>query len=275
MEQRLVKARLCFSYLKNPFSGFVQAKPYYTHNFIGHSNVSTSKIFNPQKNNFMKKIQILIAITSLLFATSCKKSANGSAAMEYQIQTVSNSALILAPLGAGNITWTTGTASATMIKLEAKNSASQEVEFKSQVHQQIDLFASVATSLGNVVIPPGTYSEVEFKIQIDQDGSNPALQLNGLFTSGTGVATRVQFLVNSLVDIKAEQSNVTITDNASATALTSMNLSLLSNGITQTMMNNATVTRGTIIISSSSNVNLYNIILNNLIQSHDVEVHHH
>ena len=84
----------------------------------------------------------------------------------------------------------------------------------------------------------------------------------------------MSFVLNSMVDIKAEQSNVTISDNNSVTAVTTMNLALLSNGISQAMMNSATVSGGTIVISASSNTNLYNIILNNLVQSHEVEVRH-
>ena len=225
----------------------------------------------------MKTLSIVFAFAAtLFFLPSCKKAATSSpSSMEYQIQAINKTAIINQPVSPGSILWTSGTASATMIKLEAKNSGSEQVEFKSNTAQQIDLFASVAASLGNVSIPAGTYTEVEFRIEIAQSGSNPALQLNGQFTSGTGVVTPVIFLVNSMIDIKSEQTNVTVTDNSSATALTTLNLALLTSGITQTMMNSATHTGGTMIISSSSNANLYNIISNNLIQSHGVEVHHH
>ena len=222
----------------------------------------------------MKITNLLIALTSLFIFNSCKKSASADQAIQYQLATINRTAVVNTPVSAGSITWTSGTASATLIKLEAKNSSNTEVEFKSQMAQQIDLFSSVAATLGNVIIPPGTYKEVEFKIQMTPNGSTAALTLNGKFTSGTGIVTPVTFLVNSMFEIKAEQANVSITDNSSTTAVTSLNLALLTTGISQTMLNNATVTNGTIVISSSSNTNLFNIISANLIQSHEVELHH-
>ena len=222
----------------------------------------------------MKITKLFIAVSALFLFNSCKKSATSDQAIQFQLSTVSRTAIVNAPLAPGSITWSTGTANATLIKLEAKNSSNTEVEFKSQMAQQINLFSSVAANLGNVVLPPGVYSEVEFKIDMNQNGSSPALELNGQFTSGTGITTAVKFQVNSLLEIKGEQANVTITDNSSTTAVTSLNLSALTIGISQVLLNSATVTNNTILISSSSNTNLYNIILANLIQSHEVELHH-
>lgn len=206
---------------------------------------------------------------------SCKKtSTSADQPLQYQLQTVNRSAVVNTPVAAGSISWTSGIASATLIKLEAKNSSNTEVEFKSTVNQQIDLFASVASSLGNVAIPPGNYSEVEFKIQMAPNGNTPALALHGQFTSGTGVVTPVLFQVDGPFEIKGEQTNVTITTSSNTTAITSVNLSLLTTGITQSMLNSATTTNGTIIISATSNTALFSIISGNLIQSHEVELHH-
>jgi uncharacterized membrane protein len=57
-------------------------------------------------------------------------------------------------------------------------------------------------------------------------------------------------------------------------ALTTINLSLLTTGVSELMLNNAVLTNGTIIISSTSNANIYNIILNNLHDSDEVEFEH-
>ena len=69
-------------------------------------------------------------------------------------------------------------------------------------------------------------------------------------------------------------NNVTVSANSGYNALTSLNLSLLSRGITQIMLENAVKTNGTIVISSSLNVDLYNIILNNLKESDEIEFKH-
>jgi hypothetical protein len=226
----------------------------------------------------MKISKLLITgAAAMLFLSSCKKSGSDVSAdstMQFQLK-VTNPLVVFNKTDAtGAILWTTGTATATQVKLEAKQNGSQ-IEFKSSRLQQIDLFASVLVSLGNFVIPVGTYTEVEFKIGLNQNGSSPAMELNGQYTSGTGVVTPVVFSINSLFELKAEQNNVIVTGNSSIAALTTLDLTFVSNGITQTMMNSAAITGGKIIISSSSNTSLYNIITNNLQQFHHVDVSHH
>jgi hypothetical protein len=238
--------------------------------------------FKTIKTNFiMKTYQLLMtgAIAVLLFG-SCKKSSSDDASASsstVQVQLKVANPLVVVNLieGPGSILWTSGSATATQVKLEAKQNASQ-LEFKSTGLQQIDLFASVLVSLGNIVIPAGNYTEVEFRISLNQNGSSSAMDLNGQYTNGTtGVITPVAFSLNGLFELKTEQSNVAVTGSGSITALTTLNLAFVSNGITQAMLNSATITNGKIIISASSNSNLYNLIINNLQQTHHVDVTHH
>jgi len=226
----------------------------------------------------MKIFQLTTAMAIVIaVSTSCSKSSDGTvttpAGMQFQL-TTSNPYVVVNKTVAGSIVWTSGSAWATETKLEGKQNSSQ-LEFKSSVSQQINLFASVIAGMGNISIPAGTYTEVEFKVTLNQNGSNPAMELNGTYTSGTGVVTPVVFSINSLFLLKAEQSNVVVSANTSITALTTLNLSLISAGITQAMLNSATVSGGKILISASSNINLYNIITNNFLQFHHVDVTHH
>jgi len=223
----------------------------------------------------MKPIKILTAvIISAAALTSCKKMSGSNSGIEFQLTTINRTSIVSRTDATGTIQWTSGSATASQIKFEAKNNNS-EVEFKNQNPGKVDLFASIA-SFGNVTLPAGSYSEVEFKIELNPNGIDPALQLDGTFTNSSSVSTPVELLVNSLLEIKSEQNNVTtVTDNSSFTALTTLDLSQLSTGITQAMLNTATITGGKIIISSSSNTNLFNIILNNFQMHHEVEIRHH
>jgi len=227
----------------------------------------------------MKISQILMAGTaSLILLGSCSKSStDGTSATAAGIQlqlTTSNPIVVVNKTTAGTITWTSGTAYATETKLEVKQNGSQ-LEFKASTPVQVNLFGSVITGLGNITIPAGTYTEVEYKISVNQSGTIPALELNGQYTNNVGAVTPVVFNINSLFALKAEQSNITVGANTSITALTTLNLSSISSGITQALMNSATVSGGKITISASSNVNLYNIIISNLLQFHHVDVTHH
>jgi hypothetical protein len=227
----------------------------------------SSKNVNMKTNNLF----IPVLIVSLSVFASCKKNT-GSSGFKYKLTTTNRSNAV-GRIDAGNITWTSGYATANMLKFEAKNSAGTEVEFKSTVAQHVDVFTSLASSIGNIDLPQGTYSEIEFKAELAPGGSNAALELTGTFTSGASTIP-VVFTVNSSLEIKTEKNNVVISDNASYTALTTLNLSQLTSGITEAMLNSATKTNGKIIISAGSNNGIYNAMLSNLDGCDEVEFEH-
>lgn len=228
------------------------------------------------KKNIMKIPNILlstaIAVTTLFFI-SCSKnsnSANSASAIKFQLQTTNRSAVI-ARTAAGNIQWISGYGSATEIKFEAKIN-NQAVEHKSQNAQKLDLFSAI-TTLGDITLSPGTYSEVEFKVELNPTGTDAAMELNGQYTSG-GITTPVVFRVTDPLELKNEKNNVVVTDNSTYKAITTIDLSLITRSVTESMLNSAVRTNGAILISPAVNSNIYDIILNNLHDSDDVEFDH-
>ena len=216
------------------------------------------------QNIFLTTLFILAAT---LFLVSCKKENTNPPGISYRLQT-SNRSSVVARVASGNIAWVSGYGNATEVKFEGKG-PSGEIEYKSTVQQRIDLFSGIS-NLGNVTLPAGTYKEVEFKVELNPTATEPALLLNGTYTS-TGPAIPVIFRIASPLEIKTELSNVNILANNGYNALTTLNLSLLTRGITQTMLDNADKINGTIFINLSSNVGLYNIILNNLKECDDMD----
>lgn len=212
-----------------------------------------------------------LLLSGLIFFASCKKD-KGSSGYQYKL-TTANRSNVVGRIEAGNVSWTAGYASANLLKFEAKNGAGAEVEYKSNTTQHIDVFSSLATSLGTINLPAGTYSEIEFKAELSPSGSDAALELNGTFTSGANT-TPVVFTVGSNLEIKTEKNNVTVSDNSSYTALTTLNLAKLTTGVTEAMLNAATKTSGKIVISASSNTNIYSIMLANLDGCDEVEFDH-
>jgi hypothetical protein len=175
-------------------------------------------------------------------------------------------------IASGNIVWSAAAASANMIKFEAKK-AGAELEYKSSIQQSIDLFSATPV-LGSITIPNGSYDEVEFKAFLAPNGTLPALDLKGQFTNGTAT-TNIHLVVNEPIQIKGEKNNVIIQDTAYS-AVSVLNLSVATQGISASALSNATVTNGEILITSSINSNLYNVIVNNLQNMHEeTEVHHH
>ena len=208
------------------------------------------------------KIVSILAFSAIFFLAGCEKN-NDRTGANFKIKTTERSGIV--GRTEGTVTWISGYASATEIEFEAEKE-NLELEFKSEARQRIDLFSPLS-SLGFVTIPPGIYKEVEFEIHISPTPTDAALELRGTYNS-----TPIVFRVNTPIEIEAEFEDVTITDGNDFTAIISLNLSLLTMGITDADLNNATLTNGEIIISATSNTALYNIMIANMKNIDDVEM---
>ncbi|MCB0697138.1 MAG: hypothetical protein KDC07_07220 [Chitinophagaceae bacterium] len=193
--------------------------------------------------------------------------------LSYQL-TATNTSSSLAKVTAGNIQWTFAVANPQQVKFEAKKGTT-ETEYKSSNSTPINLLTTTATSFGTFSIAAGTYTELELKILLNTNGNAPSLKLTGTFDNGN-VSLPVEVIIEDLVELKTEQHNVDVTTSFDFTAITSISLSSLSTGITESAITGATMSSGTIMISKSYNKSLYDIILNNLANmKHHVEVETH
>lgn len=213
------------------------------------------------------KTQFLILtafVATLLF--SCKKEDEPKPGIAYQLSTASRVST-LSGTQAGTITWTSGYAFSKQIEFKAQN-ASGQVQFQSETSKKIDLFSSVSL-LGNLVVPQGVYSQVEFEIDLMPTATDAAFELKGTYNGKP-----VVFRVNSAFDLDADLANVTIADGKAYTAATSLNLANLAQGISAANLDAATKdASGAIVISASSNTSLYDIMIANLHNTEGVQFH--
>jgi hypothetical protein len=203
----------------------------------------------------------------MLFSCKKEKDTNG---ITYQLRSSSPSGPISGSMLGGTVQWTGGYASVVEIEFEAESN-NIEVEYKSEVKQKINLFSPLST-IGVITVPPGVYEDIEYEVEVQSNGTDAALQLNGSYTNSNGLTTPVAFKVSTALEIESEQANVTIVDGVDLTAHTTFNLFVLTTGVTETMLNNATRTAGVIEISATSNTDMYNIIFDNLKKCGGVEV---
>ena len=206
------------------------------------------------------------------FLSSCKKdnsagvpSSTSTSQMSFGINsdnaTTNFSALGGASSGAAAITWTSGMANISGFRLEATKKGFQ-IEIRSNNLTNVDLFA-INPSLVGATIDTGVYTQIEVRVELSQssNGTLP-LTLKGNFTNSGGTVIPIELDFNDNAEIRAEASNVTIDSKTDITSIVTMHLNKLLAGVSANQLNNATLTNGTLIISSSSNTVIYNEIKN-------------
>lgn len=216
-----------------------------------------------------KSVLSIMVVAALLLLASCSKDDNGGQ-LSYQLKTKNPNATV-SRTSSGSVTWTSGSAYADKIEFEAEKDDDNEVEYESRVARRIDLFAPVS-QLGNISLPPGRYEEIEIEVDLAPSVTDTAFILRGSFSNNIGYAVPVVFYINELLEFKAEAEDITIGSAADITALTTLDLSQLTTGITESMLSSATLTNGILVISATSNAALYSVILSNINNIDDVEL---
>ncbi len=218
----------------------------------------------------MKTNKLVLALSSitLLSLFSCTKDPV-TPGITFQVRNSAAVAPIVGSVTGASVQWTAGFANTVEIEFEAKNK-NVEIEYKSEANQRVNLFSTLST-LGVVTVPAGTYEDIEFEMEVKPLGTEPALQLTGTYTN-VGIVNALVFKLNTSLEIESKKSNITIAEGSSLKALTTLNFSLITTGVTASMLDNATRTNNTIEISATVNSNIYEIMLNNLKTCGGVEV---
>jgi hypothetical protein len=212
------------------------------------------------KNIFLTTcIAVVIAGTCL---TSCKKNSSSpasSSAAQLSIGVKSDNATVPIAASTASITWTSGTANVSEFKFEAKKHG-LEIEVTSKNLTHVDLF-SLAPSLIGVTIDTGTYTEIEIKAEFTKSSTTDLpLTLKGNFMAAGGTVVPIEFDFNDNAEIKAEAQNVVVDGKTDLTTFITMHLNELLANVTAAELGAATLTNGTIVISSTSNTNIYDQI---------------
>jgi hypothetical protein len=227
-----------------------------------------------KKNYVIKGLSIIVIV---FMFSACKKSNNASSStsgtqMAFAVSADNSASSFASSTGSNlttnataSITWTSGIANIAYFKLEAKKK-NTEIEIKTKSLQNVDLFAPIPTVISSA-IDTGTYSEIEIKVVLAKSttGAIP-LTLKGNFTTGGGVVVPIEFDFNDDAIIKAEADNVTIDGKTDLATTIKLHLNRLISSTAAATLEAATRTGGVIVISSTSNTAIYDIIKSKIIE---------
>ena len=160
------------------------------------------------------------------------------------------------------------------VQFEAETST-DSVEVNLAQITKID-FATGATTpdISGLAIPAGTYSEVEVEIELQDDGDQPSMVLEGTFVDDEGVSHPVRFEFNSGETFEVEREGViTFSAAESILAQITINPHIWFLGVEKEQLSLATKNaQGVIVISETQNTNIFNIAADGLDLATELEV---
>ena len=241
----------------------------------------------------MKKTLIYLTIAGAGLFASCTRSNMGTSVPDKTISVASGMApdslhaLLTYELITrfshqpdGLVQWKSGYMSVTMLDfnvIHVKGNAISRDNYNLNTNTSINVFSTSPAIMGTMGIPVGTYTVCNSDFIIHPYQSNvSSLYLEGTFypandSSNPGGMLSKSAPVNVIVMINdpitmtgAWQNNMTFTGNTPYYALFTLDMSYVTSQINMEMMNHAQQTNGTMVISPTSNQNLYQIIAGNL-----------
>ena len=235
-------------------------------------------VFNKKtKINIMKRKNLrtsLALVGVMLILSACSKDdAIGNGEVKYQVKpagftgTVASSGTssgLIGIVGSSNtLSFTSGSVNVSEIDFEAE-SKSVEIEYELKKFVNVDLF-NLSPILGSINLPEGTYDEVELKLVLKKSTNNVIpVTLKGTYRDANGINTPVEFYFNEDFEIEVEAEDVVINSKSDYIGLVNLQLNKLLFNIGSNDLSGAIRTNGVIVISSTSNANLYNKFKSNL-----------
>lgn len=142
----------------------------------------------------------------------------------------------------------------------------QSDKFGAQVYTTMQLFDP--TILGTVKMPSINTNMASFTIQATAAGAQHAMVLNGVYNRAADMSPvapdRVIVIVDEDITLNSQWLYNFSVGSTGHTACMQLDMAQLADGIDRNMMNQATISGNTIIISAQSNNNIYQAMMNNL-----------
>jgi hypothetical protein len=247
------------------------------------------------------KSKIIILAVALMIGiafSSCKKDSqdntvsSASSVLSFKMEAlnktvslpVQESGLKSGSSSTATVVWDTARMLVSRIKFEAEMESiltgrdSLEIEYSWRGPQTVDLF-DLTSILGTITLPAGTYEKVSLKIQSEREDANgqPLFYLSGAYTNDSGTTLPIVISVSDPVMFKTQQSNDSIVagnfTDFTSTILLYLDQLLLN--VNVSLLDNATLTNGTLLISANSNTEIYKLIMHNLRKDHGCKHEHH
>jgi len=180
------------------------------------------------------------------------------------------------PLAPGTFMFDEGTIRLSEIEYEAEtDNDSTSVDFELEGNVVIDFATGIPTpDIRAITIPEGTYQDVSMDLELADETGNPAIVLNGLYTSPDSMEHPIRFEFNSDEEFEVErEGSIVFAENQSAIAEITFAPSVWFAGVTDRDIANASKnTNGVIVISEDQNTAIFDIVEEGLELATELEI---
>lgn len=229
----------------------------------------------------MKTKPIVVGLVALsmiaLTLPSCnKESADSNTGVELRVQAASKvynvpPAMVSSTSSNASISWQSAMMWISRINLEAtmdptKAGEGKPVELFWQGPKEVDLF-NMSQVIGTIGLAPGHYKSIRFEIVAlaSDAGKNPVLALTGTYTNSAGTSFPLTIDIRDDITIKSQKNNATI--GKEGTGRSQVIVVYLDNLLSKELLDKLNLmepVNGEIIISPTSNPELYRMILESI-----------
>jgi hypothetical protein len=218
----------------------------------------------------------MATLSALIILAGCEKESSHEPRLRLEFETVKTGTM-LTPLKAmdGELVFNSGTIVFESVEFEAEaENDLMEMEFERDGDVVLNFATGETTpDISYITIPAGTYEEVEIELELKDDGAEPAIVLEGVYTDleGTDHQIRLEFNSGETFEVEIEG---TIVFEADVTFLAQVTidpaawfLGVSDQDFTSASKDDSDV----IVISSTSNTAIYDVVANGLELASEVE----
>lgn len=188
--------------------------------------------------------------------------------------TVQTSTQVNARTLANTLTFTSGFITLREIQFEGETDTdSVEVNLEQEI--KIDFATGLTTpDISALAFQPGTYREIEVEMELQDNGDQPAIVLNGTFTDADGQEHPIRFEFNSGETFEVEKEGTfTFAENESVVTQITFNPNVWFAEVSAEQLSLASKnSEGIIVISSTENTNIFDTAADGLDLATEVEM---
>lgn len=222
----------------------------------------------------LKQLSVLLFF-AIIFASCSNDDSLTEPKIDLKFNTITTPFVLKSTQSTKELAFTSGYIQLKAIEFEAETeNDSIEIEFELEMDTKIDFATGETTpDISFVVIPAGTYEEIEVEVELQDDFETPAIVLYGTYVDIDGVNHDVQFEYNSGETFELEkEGTINFLANESALAQITIDPSAWFAAVTNEQLSSASKVNGVIVISKNYNSDIFNIVADGLDLAKDVEI---